>query len=75
MASASSVPSRCFIFSGPEKATGTDTCWSSAKPISSASGLLGEQAVSLVVPREVQPVGRHARKTSDRTLVRKIGGR
>ena len=34
----SSVPSRCFSFSGPVNAVGTGTCWSSAKPISSAIG-------------------------------------
>ena len=34
----SSVPSRCFSFSGPWNAVCTGTCWSSAKPISSANG-------------------------------------
>jgi hypothetical protein len=35
---ASSVPSRSFSFHGPRNAVGTVTCWSSAKPIRSASG-------------------------------------
>src|SRR5215213_5587004 len=35
---ASSVPTRSLIASGPENAFWTVTCWSSAKPISSASG-------------------------------------
>src|SRR5262245_25668801 len=34
----SSVPSRCFSLSGPTKAVGTGTCWSSAKPTSNAKG-------------------------------------
>ena len=34
----SSVPSRCFSRSGPRNACCTVTCWSSAKPTSSANG-------------------------------------
>jgi hypothetical protein len=39
MAAASSVPMRSSSLSGPEKAVCTVTCWSSANPIRSASGL------------------------------------
>ena len=39
------------------KAVCTVTCWSSANPISSASGLARDQGVGLLVPGEVEHVG------------------
>src|SRR6266540_5679551 len=47
---ASSPPSRCFSLSGPEKAVCTGTCWSSAKPTSSANGSCARSASASVFP-------------------------
>ena len=57
------MPTRSRITSGPENAFCTVTCWSSAKPISSAIGSLHEQLVRLVGVGEVQAVG-HRRASS-----------
>src|SRR5262249_16648894 len=46
----SSVPTRSLIFSGPEKAVCTGTCWSSANPISSAIGSLASSASASSFP-------------------------
>ena len=46
----SSVPSRCLSLSGPEKADCTDTCWSSAKPTSSANGSDASSASASSLP-------------------------
>ena len=63
---ASRWPSRRWSSAGPLKAFWTVTCWSSAKPMSRASGFGDEQPVGLVVAGERQSVGgrRHERHGS-----------